>query len=84
VDKVDAEKKKELENLQEENAKATGFTKLLPYNKPKSLIYLALFASLIDGSIQPIFGLIFSKMIGFLSKPVDEYIGYGGVSSADL
>jgi ATP-binding cassette subfamily B (MDR/TAP) protein 1 len=39
---------------------------------------------LIDGSIQPIFGVIFSKMIGFLSKPVDEYIGYGGVSAAEL
>jgi hypothetical protein len=57
---------------------------LFPYNKPRGLVYLALFASLIDGAIQPIFGLIFSKMIGFLSMPVDEYIGYGGVSSADL
>lgn len=57
---------------------------MFPYNTPKGLVYLAVFASLIDGAVQPVFGLIFSKMIGFLSKPVDEFIGYGGVSAADL
>jgi len=42
------------------------------------MIVTALIGSMIDGSIQPIFGFIFSKFMGLLSIPVefaDEIMG---------
>lgn len=71
ADKADALYKEELEKLEEENKKVSGYSKLAPYNKPMYLIIVATFGAMINGSLQPILGVVFAKMLGLLSAPKD-------------
>ena len=71
ADKADALYKEEMDKMEEENKKISGYTKLEPYNKPVSLIVLATFGAIINGSAQPILGVIFAKFLGVLSIPKD-------------
>ena len=73
IDLIDEKEKKMLETLKEDHAKKSGFSKLMPYNQPRYLIVFALIGSLIDGSIQPFFGFIFSKFMGLLGIPVEYF-----------
>jgi ATP-binding cassette subfamily B (MDR/TAP) protein 1 len=50
-------------------AKISGFKKLLPYNNPKILMVVATFGAMLNGSSQPILGVVFAKLIGLLSTP---------------
>jgi hypothetical protein len=59
----------------EEFSKTSGFKKLLKYNEPKALIFIAIFMSAISGSSQPIFGIVFSKVMNLLTVPMN-YIAF--------
>jgi hypothetical protein len=60
----------EVKKLEEENAKISGFKKLEPYNKPVYLIVVATLGAIINGSAQPILGVVFAKMLSLLSLPL--------------
>ena len=59
----------------EENKKISGYTKLQPYNKPVKLVVIATFGAIINGTVQPIIGVVFAKILGLLSAP-KEYLVY--------
>jgi hypothetical protein len=54
----------------DENAKISSFKKIYKYNEPKILIVVAIFMSAISGASQPIFGVIFSKVMNLLTVPL--------------
>lgn len=64
-------KKKEDEKFLADQKKG-AFYKLIPYNKPMYLIYVALFFALLDGLGHPFFGLIFSQVMPLLVAPITE------------
>jgi len=51
--------------------KTSGFSKLLPFNNPKSLLVIAIVASLTGGAAQPIFAIFFSKVLAILTPDID-------------
>ena len=55
-----------------EQINENGFSRLLPYNNPKVLIVLGLVLSAINGATQPIFGIIFSKLLTVLMQPIPD------------
>lgn len=63
-----------------EHAKTSGFKKLLPYNDPKALVFVAILASLTGGAAQPIFAIFFSKVLAILTPDIDllEKLTYKG------
>lgn len=73
ADKVDALYKEGIDKMEEENKKISGYTKLAPYNKPTYLIVIATLGAILNGSAQPILGVVFAKMLGLLSAP-KEYL----------
>lgn len=54
----------------EVSAKISGYTKMMPYNNPKYLIVVAVLGSMINGSSQPILGVLFAKLVFLLSVPL--------------
>jgi fibrillarin-like rRNA methylase len=50
ADKADALYKEEIDKLEEENKKISGYTKLQPYNKPVKLIVVATLGAIVNGS----------------------------------
>lgn len=64
--KEEEEYKKFLEEIDED-----GFSRLLPYNKPMYLVGLGLIFSAIAGATQPVFGVVFSKLLSVLMKPLN-------------
>ena len=50
ADKADALYKEEIDKLEEENKKISGYTKLQPYNKPVKLIVIATLGAIVNGS----------------------------------
>lgn len=71
ADKADALYKEEIDKMEEENKKISGYTKLQPYNKPFGLIIVATLGAIVNGSAQPILGVIFAKFLGVLSVDKD-------------
>ena len=69
ADKTDQLYKEELDKMEEENKKVSGYTKLEVYNKPVYLIVIATFGAILNGSAQPALGVVFAKMVGLLSIP---------------
>ena len=65
-DEIDEEEYKQFV----EKASEGGFGKLWVYNEPRYLIYLGFFFSLITGAAQPLFGVIFSKIMNLLLEPI--------------
>lgn len=73
VDAFDEKLEAEHKALAEEFAKTSGFSKLMPYNKPVHFIPMAILASMISGSAVPIFGVYFGRMLTLLSTPKYYY-----------
>jgi hypothetical protein len=43
----------------------------MPYNNPKFLLFTATFGAMINGSTQPILGVVFAKILSLLSAPME-------------
>ncbi len=56
------------------NQRQGFFTRLIPYSRPCSLVFIGLLVSLIQGCIFPIFGLFLVKMLFALMSPDMEYL----------
>jgi len=56
VDAVDKVRDDEIQAIYDQTQKDGYFNRLMAWNKPKCLIYVALIGSLITGASQPIFG----------------------------
>jgi hypothetical protein len=67
----DKKDKEERDKFIEEAGKG-AFYKLLPYNKPVFLVYVALFFSITDGCGHPFFGFVFSKVMPLLVDPITD------------
>ena len=70
ANEIDKTYQTQLDKNAEENAKISGFKKLLPFNNPKILMVLATIGSMINGASQPILGVVFAKLITILSTPI--------------
>jgi hypothetical protein len=42
----------------------------MPYNSPKFLLVTATLGAMINGSTQPILGVVFAKLLSLLSAPM--------------
>ena len=56
-----------IKKLEEENAKVSMFKKLLPFNNPSYLIVSGVISSVFLGTMQPVVGIILSKLLAYLS-----------------
>ena len=68
-DKQDQEKKEKTDKILEENKKKSLFSKLLKYNKPAILIASGLVASVVNGSLMPLTGVVLSELLTFMTAP---------------
>jgi ABC-type multidrug transport system fused ATPase/permease subunit len=61
----------------EENAKISNFTKLMPYNNPKYLIFVGAFSASVTGFIQAWIALPFSEYMSIMTASQDmlAYMG---------
>lgn len=75
ADEIDQKEQDHLDELAKENEKVSGFSKLFPYNNPKSIIPVAVLGAILNGSFQPILGVLFAKLLNYLSVPF-VYLGY--------
>lgn len=73
IDSKDEEEQKEIDSLVEENKKKSAFKKLLPYNRPFSLVIIGCIFSAINGLPNPLTGLILSKLFAVFPIPF-EYL----------
>ena len=71
TDEIDSKYEEEMKTLAEEKAKTSGYAKLAPYNNPFYLIIIATFGAIISGSVQPILGVVFAKLLGLLTAPLE-------------
>lgn len=78
IDKKDEEEKKKFDAIVEKAAETSGFSKLMPYNKPSYLIFVAVINSVINGSAMPVFGLIFSMILSVLTAPPEFLVAAYG------
>uniref|UniRef100_A0A9J2Q415 Uncharacterized protein n=1 Tax=Ascaris lumbricoides TaxID=6252 RepID=A0A9J2Q415_ASCLU len=74
--------KKETERLkkemEEEGATESNLIEILQYARPEWIyIILALFACLIQGSVYPVFSLIFNEILAIFAKPRDQMLSNG-------
>ena len=67
ADKVDAEKEAKALALSEECKKTSEFSKLMQYNHLKILIPLGIVGAMVNGSVNPICGIAFAKILSLLS-----------------
>lgn len=44
---------------------------MIPYNSPMCFIYFGVLLCIFDGAAQPIFGLVFSRIMTLFTKPID-------------
>ena len=77
VDAIDADYQKIVDKQVEEDGKKSGFMKLIPYNKPSILILTGSLASILDGTLMPLVGIVLSKLLTYLtaSWEVLEFLG---------
>lgn len=67
-DKLEEEKTRK---LIEEFDKISSFKKIWDYNSPKMLIIPTILLTAMSGIAQPIFAIIFAKILGILTAPFD-------------
>lgn len=65
----DKEDEKKYQKFLDKSGEDT-FWKLVPYNKPAYWIIVALIAAFVDGLGQPLFGIVFSKILNLLLVPI--------------
>jgi hypothetical protein len=58
-----------IEKQSENVAKISGYKKLFPCKNLKSLL-MATLVAMIDGSYQPILGVVFAKLLSLLPTPI--------------
>ena len=63
----DKEEEERIKVITDELAKTKGFTKLLPYNRPRILIFTGAFCSILDGTLMPLTGLVLSKLLTYMT-----------------
>ena len=69
VGELDAEKEEKLKVHMQRFQDKSAFKKVLSYNNPIAYAWIGIFCSLVQGSLQPIFGIIFSKLLVVLTLP---------------
>lgn len=74
VDKIDKAKEEEFEKICEEGAKVSTFKRLIEYNTPYFYILLACIGSAMVGAPQSLFAIIFGKIMGLLTLPMNGFI----------
>lgn len=74
VDKIDKAKEEEFEKICEEMAKTSTFSRLISYNTPYYYILFACIGSAMVGAPQSLFAIIFGKILGLLTAPMEEYV----------
>ena len=75
IDEIDEKCEEKVKADMEELGKIGGFTKLLPFNNPKVLIFTGVFGSIFAGSSMPIIGVVFSKLLAYSTAP-DIYLDF--------
>lgn len=70
ADETDKTYQTKIDKKAEEDAKTSGFKKLMPYNSPKFLLVTACFGALINGASQPFLGAVFAKLLSLLTVPL--------------
>lgn len=74
--KCDARDKTEDERVAEiikASVEAGYFSRLMEWNEPKPLIFVALIGSLLTGASQPFFAIALSKVLTYLSVPLEAF-----------
>mmetsp|Transcript_39000 Transcript_39000/g.59342 ORF Transcript_39000/g.59342 Transcript_39000/m.59342 type:complete len:297 (-) Transcript_39000:1404-2294(-) len=66
----------ELDALKKARAEISNFKKVLPYNRPRIFIFVAIISSLVNGAVMPCFGIILSRLLGSLSMPIEYWSFY--------
>ena len=69
ADTNDAKIDAEIKELMDENEKLSGFSRLMVYQKPCVLIFVACLSSIVTAAAQPATGIVFSKLLTLLTYP---------------
>jgi len=69
ADKQDEEIEAELKKVFDERQKESPSGRVFAMNSPKIAVFIAIFCSAVNGSLQPFFGLVFSKLLAAMSIP---------------
>ena len=77
IDKIDKKADEERKAAQDKLNKIGVFTKIHPLNRPRYFVALGIIGALINGSIQPMLGLMMAKLITVMSIP-RQYLPYLG------
>mmetsp|Transcript_39029 Transcript_39029/g.59447 ORF Transcript_39029/g.59447 Transcript_39029/m.59447 type:complete len:278 (-) Transcript_39029:1523-2356(-) len=73
VDAVDKKDEVELAELQKKLASVSAYRKIWPYNQPRIYVVLAVVGSILNGAVQPAFGILLSKMLSTLTVPAEYW-----------
>lgn len=68
---MDAKRKEEIEELLKPLKAQSDFAKVMKYNSPVILIFVACFAVAAAGFCQPLFGWVFSEILQELITPIE-------------
>lgn len=74
VDEIDKAKEEEFEKICAEGAKVSTFKRLIEYNTPYFYIFLACIGSAMVGAPQSLFAIIFGKIMGLLTLPMNGFV----------
>lgn len=71
----DEYKEKQLNANRFEVSRSSMIKRIFKYNNPRWMFWVAMFSSIVVAFIQPIFGIVFSKILAVLTVP-EEYVVY--------
>lgn len=74
IDKIDKAKDEEFDKICKEKANTSTFVRLLEYNTPYFFVFLACIGSAMVGAPQSLFAIIFGRILGLLTMPMQQYI----------
>jgi len=73
-DARDKTEEERVAEIVEKSVKEGYFGRLMEWNEPKSLIFVAAVGSLLTGASQPFFAIALSKVIAYLSMPMELFV----------